>query len=242
MIKNIAIVLFAYDEKGNLLRLLCRLHAVLMKELPRDVNIQYCLCVQGTDGTYEEARAFSEEVASDATVSIKHSAEPLGIYGACTAAFDLVEGNPNTYLMMDCDCNHQPEELPRFFEALKENTVVVGSRYCKGGRIEGMPAWKHILSYLFSQFATIGTRTSVLDKTSGYRLINGPEVPAIANQVIGSGFDFYIEFLLRLKASGLDIVEVPITFKVRTEGVSKMRIGKTIVNYLRLLGRLSKGF
>ena len=155
MKKHIAVVLFAYNEKGNLLRLLRRIHDALGKELPANGSVQYCICVQGTDGTYEEAITFSREVESNTIVSLRHSASPLGVQGACTAAFDLVKGKPDTYLMMDCDCNHQPEELPRFFKALKDNTVVVGSRFCPGGKIVGMPTWKRILSMLFNFITSI---------------------------------------------------------------------------------------
>lgn len=236
-VQSLAVVLFAYDEKGNLFRLLRRLDQVLNHDL-RIEKVQYAICVQGVDGTLDEASRFASEVGDRASVEIRHSVQPLGVYGAASTAVCLVDGVPDAYLMMDCDLNHQPEELPRFFEALERNSVVVGSRFCRGGRIVGMPLWKKALSTLFNVAASLILKMPVHDKTSGYRLISTKRLPEIVEEVQGRGFDFYIELLLRLSLAGLKIKEVPICFQVRTEGVSKMKVGRTLLDYASLLIRL----
>lgn len=238
-IKNLAVVLFAYNEQGNLKNLLRRIHTTLKWEAP-DTRVQYAVCIQGDDNTFAEASAFAKGVGDEADVHIEHSVTPLGIRGACVRAFGLVQGKPDAYLMMDCDLNHQPEQLPEFLASYAPKSVVVGSRFCPGGQIVGMPHWKHTLSILFNKFASILFNVPVADKTSGYRLIAGDNIGEIASQVEGRGFDFYIEFLLRLRAAGLATKEIPITFLVRTEGESKMRLGKTIVDYLKLSRRLRR--
>lgn len=236
-VESVAVVLFAYDEKGNLLRLLRRLQKTLAEIIPAAV-IQYGICVQGEDGTLEEARVFESEAGDKETVAIAHSPRPLGIRPACTRAFGLVEGPVDAYLMMDCDLNHQPEELPAFFEALRSNSVVVGSRYCSGGSIVGMPLWKRNLSKWFNYGISLILFFPVRDKTSGYRLIRGSMVPQRAAVVSGEGFEFYFEFLLLLWRHGFKVVEVPIQFTARTVGTSKMAIAGTSVGYLRSLARL----
>ena len=240
--ESLAVVLYAYNERGNLLRLLSRIRAVLARELP-ECRVRYAICVQGQDGTLDEVRRFEESLRGDprSRLASFHSAAPMGVRGACLQAFALVDGQPDAYLMMDCDCNHQPEELPRFLPHLCRGRVVIGSRFCAGGRIVGMPAWKHFLSVVFNVFSSVVLRVPVRDKTSGYRLIAGADAPRIAARVIGRGFDFYIEFLLRLHAAGYSMVEVPIEFRVRTAGVSKMRIGRTLIDYLGLLRRMLSG-
>lgn len=238
-LQSLAVVLFAYDEKGNLLRLLRRLDQVLDRDLRLD-NVQYAICIQGTDGTLDEAQQFAEEVCERVSVRISYSAQPLGIHGAASRAFALVTGSPEAYLMMDCDLNHQPEELPRFIEAIESNCVVVGSRFCRGGRIVGMPLWKKCLSTAFNAMASVFLKMPVRDKTSGYRLISSQNLPALVADVKGRGFDFYIELLVRLRLADLKIKEVPICFQVRTEGVSKMRFGRTLWDYAYLLLRLMR--
>jgi dolichol-phosphate mannosyltransferase len=236
-IRKIAVVLFAYNEKGNLLRLLRRLHASLISINP-NMNIEYAICVQGTDGTLREAHIFSEEVQEKSVVSIEHSAQPLGIRGAAVSAFNLVKGAPEAFLTMDCDLNHQPEELERFFEKASNNSMIIGSRFCAGGRILGMPLWKRYLSIFFNMLVTIFLRVPVKDKTSGYRLIVQDNAAEIAEPVVGKGYDFYIEFLMRLWKSGVNICEVPICYKAREHGISKMRILPTIQSYVILILRL----
>lgn len=238
-LQSLAVVLFAYDEKGNLFRLLRRLDQVLHRDV-RLEKVQYAICVQGTDGTLDEAHRFAQEVRDRASVHISHSAHPLGIHGAASEAFAMVCGRPDAYLMMDCDLNHQPEELPRFFEVIERNCVVVGSRFCPGGRIVGMPLWKKCLSTVFNVMASVVLKMPVHDKTSGFRLISAPDLPSIVTQVQGRGFDFYIELLVRLSVAGLKIKEVPICFQVRTQGVSKMKFGRTLADYTALLLRLAR--
>ncbi len=237
-IASLAIVLFAYDEKGNLLRLLRRLREVIGEHLP-GTYVQVAVCIQGTDGSVDEARAFERETTGW-QVSISHSAAPLGIREACVRAFGLVEDAPDAYLMMDCDLNHRPEELPAFLEARRPNSVIVGSRYCAAGEIVGMPLWKRILSWVFNRSVSLLLLLPIADMTSGYRLISGPAVADSARAVTGEGFEFYFEFLLLLWRRGFTVVEVPISFAVRTVGVSKMGIVGTSLGYLRSLARLQR--
>lgn len=240
-IDHLAVVLFAYNEEGNLLRLLRRLHITLKFEAP-GVTVQYAICVQGTDGTSKEVERFAREVGDESEVNMLHSEQPSGVRKACIKAFELVQGRPDAYLTMDCDLNHQPEELPLFLAEAAENRVVIGSRFCEGGRIIGMPRWKHVLSVAFNRLTALMFRIPIRDKTSGYRLIctQDLDLAAVASRTEGVGFDFYIEFLLCMRAERLEIVEVPICFLVRTHGVSKMRLVKTTMDYLKLMRRLKR--
>lgn len=238
-VRDLAVVLFAYNESGNLLRLLRRLQAKLQDELP-EARIQYGICVQGDDGTLEEAQTFSSEVRENETVAIDHSPRPLGIRPACERAFSLIDGRVDAYLTMDCDLNHQPEELGLFFEVVGPDTVVVGSRYCPGGSMVGMPLWKRFLSRLFNLGVSLILLFPVRDKTSGYRLIAGPAVAETAAVVSGSGFEFYFEFLLLMWRRGMRVIEVPIHFTARTVGTSKMALTGTSMGYLWSLARLAR--
>ena len=238
-IESLAVVLFAYNEQGNLLRLLRSLRQELDRIIPQ-ARVHYCVCIQGSDGSAAELREFTGEISSPSQVSFCEYPNPIGVRNAAKASFAMVHETPDAYLMMDCDLNHQPEDLPKLFRVLQPNSVVIGSRFCEGGRIVGMPLWKHVLSWSFNQLVSRALDLQVRDKTSGYRLIacqRAAEIPPVCG---GSGFDFYIEHLLQLNRLGLTFVEVPITFLVRTHGVSKMKIGRTIFDYCLLLIRWRK--
>ncbi|MGK5087748.1 glycosyltransferase [Bdellovibrionota bacterium FG-2] len=236
-IDQLAVVLFAYNENGNLLRLLQALNQEISKISPR-TQVQFAICVQGNQETLDEVLQFKDEMGDHRRLNYHYSPLPVGVAGAAVKAFELVEGEPTAFLMMDCDLNHQPEELSSLFRLIQPRTVVVGSRYVAGGEIIGMPLWKKTLSKWVNAVLSVFLRLPVADKTSGYRLITGTRVIEIAKSVQGKGFDFYIEFLVRLWLGGFNIVETPITFKVRTIGQSKMRIFRT-VNYLRLKAKAS---
>ena len=236
-IETLAVVLFAYNEEGNLLRLLRRLRQELAVIIPQ-ARVQYCVCIQGVDGSADELREFMGELGSQSQVAFCEFPQPIGVRKAAQASFALIHETPDAYLMMDCDLNHQPEDLAKFFRVLQPNSVVIGSRFCEGGKIVGMPLWKHMLSWSFNHLVSEALHLRVRDKTSGYRLIACQRASEIPPLFSGSGFDFYIEHLLQLNRLGLTFIEVPITFLVRTHGVSKMRIWRTILDYLLLLIRL----
>lgn len=236
-IESLAVVLFAYNEKGNLLRLLRSLRYELNRIIPQ-TRVQYCVCIQGDDGSVDELREFMGELSSPSQVSFCEYLKPIGVRDAAKASFAMVHETPDAYLMMDCDLNHQPEDLVKFFRVLQPNSVVIGSRFCEGGKIVGMPLWKQMLSWSFNLLVSRALHLPVRDKTSGYRLIACQRAGEISPLFTGSGFDFYIEHLLQLNRLGLTLIEVPITFFVRTHGVSKMRIGQTILDYCLLLIRL----
>ncbi len=238
-IDNLAVVLFAFNERGNLLRLLRRVAATLDQHLPK-VHVQFGICVQGRDGTLEEAEEFRREHNGNGSVAIVHFPHALGIRPACVSAFGLIEKPVDAYLLMDCDLNHQPEELPAFLQAIRADTVVVGSRYCPGGMMVGMPMWKRFLSKAFNLGVSLVLFFPVRDKTSGYRLIAGSAVPETAAVVTGEGFEFYFEFLLLMWRRGFRVVEVPIHFTARTVGDSKMALVRTSIGYLRSLTRLAR--
>ena len=92
-VQKLAVVLFAYNEAGNLFRLLRRIDHVLFRDL-RIAEVQYAICVQGADGTLAEAKKFASEVENRASVQIGYFAQPLGVYGAANSAMALVDGEP----------------------------------------------------------------------------------------------------------------------------------------------------
>ena len=103
--------------------------------------------------------------------------------------------------------------------------------------MEGMPSWKKILSKLMNIFFKIISRMKVNDKTSGYRLMKRKVVDKVKDKVKFRNFESYIEFLIKAKKQGFTMEEVPITFIFRKAGVSKMKIFKTTIGYLRLIYR-----
>ncbi len=124
---------------------------------------------------------------------------------------------------MDADFSHDPKELPNFLEALKENDLVIGSRYIKGVNVVNWPLSRLLLSYGASMYTRIISGMPIMDATAGFKCFRAEALRKIDFDAVRSnGYGFQIEMNFRLWKSGARIKEIPIIFIDRTSGVSKM--------------------
>ncbi len=127
-------------------------------------------------------------------------------------------------LTMDCDFSHDPAVIPDLVKALGAADVVIGSRYVQGGRVEGWPAHRKILSRVANRFVHALFDIPAKDCTSGFRLYRREVVLGIEwEKVRSTGYSFLVESLYwASRQPGTRLVEVPITFRDRTRGASKL--------------------
>lgn len=125
---------------------------------------------------------------------------------------------------MDCDFSHNPDDLPRLLSACRENAdVAVGSRYCKGGKVKNWPIGRILMSYFASVYVRLVLWINIKDTTAGFKCYKRKVLETIElDQVRFMGYAFQIEMKYRALKKGFKVVEVPITFVDRVEGVSKM--------------------
>lgn len=140
---------------------------------------------------------------------------------------------------MDADFSHDPKDLARLYEACKNGVgVAVGSRYVKGGAVENWPANRIALSKGASVYTRLITWMPVRDPTAGFVCYRREVLDAINLSAIAfSGYAFQIEMKFAAWKLGFKIQEVPITFKDRKLGESKMNKGivkEGILGVLRL--------
>lgn len=141
---------------------------------------------------------------------------------------------------MDCDFSHDPADLERLYMACKTGgaDVAVGSRYVKGGQIENWPPTRVMLSKGASFYTRMITFMPVKDPTAGFVCYRREVLTAINfDEISFVGYAFQIEMKFAAWKLGFVIKEVPITFKDRTLGVSKMNKGivkEGIIGVLRL--------
>jgi dolichol-phosphate mannosyltransferase len=138
--------------------------------------------------------------------------------------------------MMDADLSHPPDRLPALLSALEEADVVIGSRYCEGGRLDDTwPAWRKTLSGFGNTYARAILGLPIKDTTGGYRLWRRSALEAIPfEQSRSSGYVFIVELAYMAKLAGLTFREVPIYFAERSHGVSKMSLRIQIEAALRV--------
>jgi dolichol-phosphate mannosyltransferase len=126
---------------------------------------------------------------------------------------------------MDCDFSHNPDDLNRLYAACVEQQadVVVGSRYTKGGKVSNWPMGRLLMSYLASLYVRMILWLGVHDTTAGFKCYRSRVLETInLNTIRFVGYAFQIEMKYTAYRLGFRIVEIPIVFIDRLEGVSKM--------------------
>lgn len=178
---------------------------------------------QSSDGTVERAR----QLLTDRPGHIVHVRQgPRGLGRSYAEAFQIaVERGYEAVVQMDADLSHNPADIPRLVAALQEADLVIGSRYCRGGGIEGWAIHRVLLSRFANLYARAITGIGVLDLTAGYRAWRASALRQLRLETVASaGYSIQIELGVRAHCAGLRIVEVPIVFTDRQRGESKVTL------------------
>jgi dolichol-phosphate mannosyltransferase len=129
---------------------------------------------------------------------------------------------------MDADFSHNPNDLDRLYAACVEQNadLAIGSRYCKGVNVINWPMSRLLMSYYGSAYVRVMLGIPVHDTTAGFKCYRATTLKAIDfDKIHHVGYGFQIEMKYNVYKLGFKIVEVPIIFKDRTEGTSKMSGG-----------------
>jgi dolichol-phosphate mannosyltransferase len=208
-----------YNERENLEPML---HALGDK----DVHV-LVIDDNSPDGTGQLADRLAQELDY---VSVLHRPAKEGLGPAYIAGFRraLADG-AELVLEMDCDFSHDPNDVPRLVAAAGDGAdVVLGSRYVAGGGVRNWGLLRRFISAGGSWYARVLLGIPVRDLTGGFkcyrrRALEGIDLDAVHSK----GYAFQIETTYRALRAGFGVVEVPITFADREDGVSKM--SRTIV-------------
>ena len=177
------------------------------------------------DASPDGTGAIADELkAKDPRVHVIHRTE-RGLGTAYLAGFkEAMARGGEALLTMDCDFSHDPAVIPDLVKALGSADVVIGSRYVPGGRVEGWPVHRKVLSRVANNFVHALFDIPAKDCTSGFRLYRKEVVLGIEwENVRSTGYSFLVESLYwASRQKGARLVEVPITFRDRTRGASKL--------------------
>ncbi len=173
------------------------------------------------DGTGRLADGLSERHPE---VRVLHRTQKQGLGRAYLAGFEvaLAEG-AELVLEMDSDFSHDPADLPRLIAAADSADLVLGSRYVPGGGVENWGALRRLVSRGGSWYARTLLGVPVRDLTGGFKVFNRRVLDGIdLAGVHADGYGFQIELTYRAVQAGFGVTEVPIRFRERREGQSKM--------------------
>lgn len=210
------LVLPTYDEAANLAALV----ASVREQLPVDSRV---LIVDDSspDGTGEIAERLAAEHDD---VSVLHRQRKQGLGPAYVAGFrEALAGGAELVAQMDADFSHDPVDLPRLLEAAERADLVLGSRYVDGGGVADWGPTRRLISRGGSAYARAMLGVGIHDLTGGFKVFRRAVLEAIELETIPSlGYAFQVETTYRAIRAGFRVVEVPIVFRDRRVGESKM--------------------
>jgi dolichol-phosphate mannosyltransferase len=208
------VVVPTYNEAENI---------ALIAEAVRSQGLSLLVVDDGSpDGTGEIA---DQLAAADPGITVLHRAEKQGLGPAYIAGFEYaLDHNAAVIFEMDADFSHDPADLSRLLEAVDDGAdVAIGSRYITGGGVEDWPWHRRLLSRGGNIYARAMLRTTVNDMTAGFRAFSAAALRRLDFvECEASGYGFQVEMAWRASRRGLVIREVPIIFRDRTRGKSKM--------------------
>jgi len=210
------VIVPTYNERFNIARLI---PAVLAQDPSLEMLVVDDASPDGTGGIVDAIAANNERV------HVIHREGKLGLGTAYLAGFRwALDRKYDLVFEMDADFSHNPERLPEFLEAIKEADLVLGSRYQNGHvNVVNWPMSRLFLSYAANIYARGVTGLPIFDATGGFKCFRRNVLESIdLSSVKSNGYAFQIEMSFRAWKRGYRLVEIPIIFVDRTEGVSKM--------------------
>lgn len=210
------IIVPTHDEADNISRLLDQLatHAPDADVLVID------------DASTDATRALvRERIGTDTHLRLVERPDKRGLGDAYREAFriGIVDGY-DLLVQIDADLSHDPAALPLMLAVAEQGIpVVIGSRYIPGGTVTGWPRRRTWLSRWANRYVAVMLGLAVNDATAGYRVYRTEALGVIGlDDLQASGYGYQVEMTYRAVRAGLGVVEIPIAFRDRVAGQSKM--------------------
>jgi dolichol-phosphate mannosyltransferase len=210
------LVLPTYNEAENVAAFL----AAALAKLPDSARV-LIVDDNSPDGSGEIADRLAAE---NERVEVLHRPRKEGLGPAYIAGFRrALAGGAGLVLEMDADFSHDPAYLPRLLEASDRADLVLGSRYVAGGGVSDWGALRRAISRGGSAYARFVLGLEVRDLTGGFKCFRREVLEAIdLDAVQAHGYGFQVEMTYRAAQLGFRVAEVPIVFRDRRAGSSKM--------------------
>jgi dolichol-phosphate mannosyltransferase len=213
------LILPTYDEAENIEPFV----EAVARQLPTGSRI-LIVDDNSPDGTGRIADAIAERRPE---VSVLHRPRKEGLGPAYIAGFTraLAEG-AGLVLEMDADFSHDPADLPRLLAAAEDADLVIGSRYVDGGGVGDWGILRRAISRGGGVYARLVLGVGVRDLTGGFKCFRREVLEAVDLDTVESrGYAFQVELTYRAIRRGFRVAEVPIVFRDRRVGSSKMTRG-----------------
>ena len=230
---KIGIVTPTYNEATNIVLLL----NALKRETLKIKDVSFLVVVvddNSPDGTSKIANELGKKLSgSNFSVVVIDRAEKDGYGKACVKGMNyLLSKKVDFILSMDADLSHNPKYIKNFIAASKNNNLVIGSRYVKGGATPEWPLLRKMLSRYGNYYTRLFLNKEISDYTGGFNLYSAELLKTIdLNNIKSAGYGFLIELKYKASDHAVSIYQVPIVFHDRQHGKSKIPKSTLIKNF-----------
>jgi len=216
---HVTIILPTYNEASNIKIIIPKITKVMKSTTKKPFEI-FVVDDNSPDGTGEIAEKLSKKYP----VRVIHRTKNKGYGESCKEGFKLALKNSEYIVTMDCDLSHNPESIPQMMQKAKQGyDIVVGSRYIKGGKIENWGLHRRIMSKGANTFTRYFLGIPINDCTSGFRYYKAGVLKSIdLGSIRSNGYSFLEEIMYKCYKKGFKIAQVPIVYKERVKGKSKL--------------------
>jgi apolipoprotein N-acyltransferase len=212
---RVLVILPTYNERDTI-------GPVLRGVMAGGRNVDVLVVDDGSpDGTAALVEAAAEE---DSRIEMIRREGKQGLASAYLAGFrKALEAGYDVVVEMDADLSHRPEDLPALLRGAETHDLAIGSRYVRGGSVSNWSRARLALSRAGNAYARLALGLPVADATSGFRAYRRKVLETLLAEGIHSeGYAFQVELAYRAWRSGFSVTEVPITFREREHGHSKI--------------------
>ena len=210
------VIIPTYNEKENIER-------IIRKVFSLPIPFHVLVVDDGSpDGTGAIVKRLQEEFPD--RLYLEERAGKSGLGTAYIYGFRWCLSRPYAYIFeMDADFSHNPEDLPRLRETCLTADMAIGSRYIRGVNVVNWPMSRVLMSYFASAYVRWITGVDIRDTTAGFVGYRREVLATIPlDNIRFVGYAFQIEMKFTAIKYGFNVVEIPIIFTDRPEGVSKM--------------------
>ncbi len=230
----VSVILGTYNERENISRLIPAIESILKKNGIRGEIV--VVDDNSPDGTSEVVRKFGARYGN---VRLLWRPTKMGPGSAHMDGFKAAKGS--IIVGMDTDFSHDPEDIPRFVRKIRDGyDLVLASRYIKGGGYE-VNSFQTLRKKLASRFGNVLisllSGVPVHDFTTSLRAVRREVVENVETEARGNSF--FMEFVVKAYRRGYRTTEIPIVFKDRVVGKSKLKLGSQSLKMLKDLARLT---
>ncbi|GAB7339372.1 hypothetical protein MBLNU457_6012t1 [Dothideomycetes sp. NU457] len=226
-----SVLLPTYNERRNL-----PIITWLLNRMFTENKLEWELIIVD-DGSPDGTQTIAKQLISaygSSRIKLYPRAGKLGLGTAYVHGLQYATGN--FVIIMDADFSHHPKFIAQMIAKQKEGgadyDIVTGTRYAGNGGVYGWDLKRKFVSRGANLFADTVLSPGVSDLTGSFRLYKKPVLQEVIKRTESKGYSFQMEMMVRAKAMGFSVAEVPITFVDRVYGESKLG-GDEIVNYAK---------